>query len=221
MDIVSPPGVSILTFSLKLPIFFSLPNKRLLNLGGGPRCQSGNTLASHLWGRGSVHDSTSSGKTGSCLPLVSSLQNRTLTPTCMYWFPPPFQLPMVISPLQWWKRLKTPNKQTLHEVRDFYKFELRDIWSVILGVKCYLWSSSLLVAGFSDDNALCSKRFALLMIPVCCYSTKCWHTKWHFFNGSRFLWRNANHRCKVFNVYKWLSSKFLIQRQFYKDMAQM
>ena len=32
---------------------------------------------------------------GSCLPLVSSLQYRTLT-NCMYWFPLPFQLPVVI-----------------------------------------------------------------------------------------------------------------------------
>ena len=43
----------------------------------GPRWQKGNTLSSHL--RGSVHGSTSSGKAGSCLPLVSSLQYRTLT----------------------------------------------------------------------------------------------------------------------------------------------
>ena len=38
---------------------------------------------------------TSSGKAGSCLPLVGSLQYRTLT-NCMYWFPLPFQLPAVI-----------------------------------------------------------------------------------------------------------------------------
>ena len=37
----------------------------------------------------------SSGKAGSCLPLVGSLQYRTLT-NCMYWFPLPFQLPVVI-----------------------------------------------------------------------------------------------------------------------------
>ena len=35
------------------------------------------------------------GKAGSCLPLVGSLQYRTLT-NCMYWFPLPFQLPVVI-----------------------------------------------------------------------------------------------------------------------------
>ena len=61
----------------------------------GPRWQSGNTLASHLWGRGSIPSMASSGKAGSCLPLVGSLQYRTLT-NCMYWFPLPFQLPVVI-----------------------------------------------------------------------------------------------------------------------------
>ena len=44
-----------------------------------PRWQSGNTLASHLWGRGSIPSTASSGKAGSCLPLVGSLQYRTLT----------------------------------------------------------------------------------------------------------------------------------------------
>ena len=39
--------------------------------------KSDNTLASHLWGWGS------SGKAGRCLPLVGSLQYRTLT-ICMY-----------------------------------------------------------------------------------------------------------------------------------------
>ena len=33
-----------------------------------------------------VPSTASSGKAGSCLPLVSSLQYRTLT-NCMYWFP--------------------------------------------------------------------------------------------------------------------------------------
>ena len=36
-----------------------------------------------------------SGKAGSCLPLVGSLQYKTLT-NCMYWFALPFQLPIVI-----------------------------------------------------------------------------------------------------------------------------
>ena len=60
----------------------------------GPRWQSGNTLASHLLGQGSVPGTASSGKAGSCLPLVGSLQYRTLM-SCMYWFPLPFQLPIV------------------------------------------------------------------------------------------------------------------------------
>ena len=62
---------------------------------GGPRWQSGNTLASHLCGRGSIPVMAVSGKAGSCLPLVGSLQYRTLV-NYMYWFPLPFQLPVVI-----------------------------------------------------------------------------------------------------------------------------
>ena len=62
---------------------------------GGPRWQSGNTLASHLCGRGSIPVMAVSGKAGSCLPLVGSLQYRTLA-NYMYWFPLPFQLPVVI-----------------------------------------------------------------------------------------------------------------------------
>ena len=61
----------------------------------GPRWQSGNTLASHLCGQGSIPVMAVSGKAGSCLPLVGSLQYRTLA-NYMYWFPLPFQLPVVI-----------------------------------------------------------------------------------------------------------------------------
>ena len=61
------------------------------------RWQNGNTLASHLGDRGSVPGPTSSGKAGSCLPLVGSLQYRT---NYMYWFPLPVKLPVVICPVQ-------------------------------------------------------------------------------------------------------------------------
>ena len=61
----------------------------------GPRWQSGNTLSSHLCGRGSIPVMAISGKAGSCLPLVGSLQYTTLA-NSMYWFPLPFQLPVVI-----------------------------------------------------------------------------------------------------------------------------
>ena len=54
-----------------------------------------NTLASHLCGRGSIPVMAVSGKAGSCLPLVGSLQYTTLA-NSMYWFPLPFQLPVVI-----------------------------------------------------------------------------------------------------------------------------
>ena len=50
----------------------------LNELTQGPRWQSGNTLASHLWGRGSIPVMALSGKAGSCLPLVGSLQYTTL-----------------------------------------------------------------------------------------------------------------------------------------------
>ena len=46
-------------------------------------------------GISAVPGTASSGKAGSCLPLVGSLQYRTLT-NCMYWFPLPFQLPVMI-----------------------------------------------------------------------------------------------------------------------------
>ena len=49
--------------------------------------------------RGSIPVTASSGKAGSCLPLVGSLQYRTLA-NFMYWFPLPFQLPVVMSPVQ-------------------------------------------------------------------------------------------------------------------------
>ena len=67
----------------------------LQNWFEGPRWQSGNTLASHLCGRGSIPVMAVSGKAGSCLPLVGSLQYTTLA-NYMYWFPLPFQLPVVI-----------------------------------------------------------------------------------------------------------------------------
>ena len=70
-------------------------SKLLLSNLQGPRWQSGNTLASHLCGRGSIPVMAVSGKAGSCLPLVGSLQYRTLA-NYMYWFPLPFQLPVVI-----------------------------------------------------------------------------------------------------------------------------
>ena len=59
------------------------------------KSKRGNTLASHLCGRGSIPVMAVSGKAGSCLPLVGSLQYRTLA-NYMYWFPLPFQLPVVI-----------------------------------------------------------------------------------------------------------------------------
>ena len=43
----------------------------------------------------SVPGMASSGKAGSCLPLVGSLQYRTLM-NCIYWFPLPFQVPVMI-----------------------------------------------------------------------------------------------------------------------------
>ena len=68
---------------------------QITNMSQGPRWQSGNTLASHLCGRGSIPVMAVSGKAGSCLPLVGSLQYTTLA-NSMHWFPLPFQLPVVI-----------------------------------------------------------------------------------------------------------------------------
>ena len=98
--------------SMSLPVtgICTLPNTYQLHLLAKIRWQSGNTLASHLCGRGSIPVMAVSGKAGSCLPLVGSLQYTTLA-NYMYWFPLPFQLPVVIWPVQCWKRRKTPNKQ--------------------------------------------------------------------------------------------------------------
>ena len=49
------------------------------------------------------------GKVGSYFPMVCNLQYRTLT-NCMYWFPLPTKLPMMIWPVQRWERRKTLNK---------------------------------------------------------------------------------------------------------------
>ena len=72
------------------------------------RWHSGNSLASHLWGW-RFKPWTLGGKLGSCLPMVASLQYRTLT-NCMYWYPLPTKLPVIIWPVQCWKWRKTPNK---------------------------------------------------------------------------------------------------------------
>ena len=78
-----------------LNIYEIAQEMKIMMEGGGARWQSGNTLSSHLCGRGSIPVMAVSGKAGSCLPLVGSLQYRTLV-NYMYWFPLPFQLPVVI-----------------------------------------------------------------------------------------------------------------------------
>ena len=81
--------------SVQIPFQILTISTVILRDGWGPRWQSGNTLASHLCGWGSIPVMAVSGKAGSCLPLVGSLQYRTLA-NYMYWFPLPFQLPVVI-----------------------------------------------------------------------------------------------------------------------------
>ena len=67
---------------------------------GGGVGQSGSTLASQLWGRGPIPGTASSGKAGSCLPLVSSLQYTNLdTPTVCTGFLRPSNYPVVIYDL--------------------------------------------------------------------------------------------------------------------------
>ena len=85
-------------------------------------------------GQGSVLVTASCGKAGSCLPLVGSLQYRTLT-NCMYWFPLPFQLPVVIWPVQCWKRRKNPKQ--INE----WKGEIKRYKSPIR-IRIEFWSSS-------------------------------------------------------------------------------
>ena len=57
-------------------------------------------LTSHLWGL-QVKPRTLCGKVGSCLPMLCSLQYRTLT-NYMYWFPLPIKIPAMIWPIQCW-----------------------------------------------------------------------------------------------------------------------
>ena len=89
------PWHSIRMSIISVPVLICVVQVCVIKEKSGPRWQSGNTLVSHLCGWGSVPGPTSSGKAGSCLPLVGSLQHRALT-DCMYWFPLPFQLPVVI-----------------------------------------------------------------------------------------------------------------------------
>ena len=56
-----------------------------------------NALTSHLWGR-PFKPRTLCEKDSSFLPMVGSLQYRTLT-NCIYWFPPPIKLPVVTWPV--------------------------------------------------------------------------------------------------------------------------
>ena len=101
-----------------------------------------------------------SGKAGSCLPLVGSLQYRTLA-NYMYWFPLPFQLPVVIWPVQCWKRRKTRNKQIQQQQQQQWRphhgslvegsklliclaqviYNLRcGVWKLILSsYQCFIW----------------------------------------------------------------------------------
>ena len=97
---------------------------------GGPRWQSGNTLASHLCSQGSIPVMAVSGKAGSCLPLVGSLHHRTLA-NYMYWFPLPFQLPVVIWPYSVESDVKPQiNKQTQNWTKSEYCIQNRGslIW---------------------------------------------------------------------------------------------
>ena len=80
-----------------------------------------------------------SGKAGSCLPLVGSLQYRTLT-NCMYWFPLPFQLPIVIWPVQCWKRRKTPSQYILDVMKMMLKIFYFGSFAVMLAYILFLMS---------------------------------------------------------------------------------
>ena len=107
----------------------SLPSCLPTNISVPPMSLPSTTLASHLCGRGSIPVMAVSGKAGSCLPLVGSLQYRTLA-NYMYWFPLPFQLPVVIWPVQCWKRRKTPNK--INMARCFWRMSNSLLWFIWL-----------------------------------------------------------------------------------------
>ena len=119
----------------------------------GPWWQNGNTLASHLWGRGSGPGTASSGKAGSCLPLVGSLQYGSLT-NSMYWFPLPFQLPIMIWPVECWKRRKTPNK---------YKPFWCALYFLCMAPESVLSSPSFLEYSFQSWELVSSTLIAFLL----------------------------------------------------------
>ena len=78
-----------------------------LMFGKGSRWCSGNTIASHLWGR-KFKPQNLSVIVGSCLPMVYSTEPWPTN--CMYCFPLSAKLPIMIWPVQCWKQGKTPNK---------------------------------------------------------------------------------------------------------------
>ena len=92
------------------------------------------------------------------LRMVSSLQYRTLT-NYMYWFPLPTKLPVVISPVQCWKRHKTANKQInqKHNVMD---------WK---------WVCNLSVAG--EMSVQFSELYTFCVRCYNCLDTKVWYIK--------------------------------------------
>ena len=75
---------------------------------------------------------------GSCLLLVGSLQYTTLA-NCMCWFPLPFQLPVVIWPVQCWKSRKTPNKyiNTLPKNYIGYDIAQLEILNIVVALKVW------------------------------------------------------------------------------------
>ena len=73
-----------------------LPEPCVIFLNSGGHGGRVVTLSPHTSEVGGLIPMTAlSGKAGSCLPLVGSLQYTTLA-NSMYWFPLPFQLPVVI-----------------------------------------------------------------------------------------------------------------------------
>ena len=96
------------------------------------------TLASHLWGRGSVPGTASSGKAGKLLVVGRQFTVQNPDMNCMYWFPPPTKLPVVIWPVQCWKRRKKPKIKKCRVKKIYIYTSLGQLWEYIFS-RAWLW----------------------------------------------------------------------------------
>ena len=130
-----------------------------INSVEGSRWSSRNTLSVHLWkGRSSNPGPTSSGKAGSCLPLVGSLQCRTLTNEYKN-----IHILLYMSPIQ------AKHGLWLIKMRHLY---VTMTWLII----CHIWQSVFIhfilripcsfCKGFFNDTPIAGRICSCLGLPT-------------------------------------------------------